>query len=96
MIFVKGNEKSTPYFKTTGKDDSVHTDECGFSRPLSFQETVSKVAEYQQDFQKSGVKEVVVRLNLSSIDPDRLKKEVVKENKEPSVRDLSEVKIKQK
>lgn len=95
VIFVNGSEEISAYFKTTGKEKSVHSPNCGFYRKMSFEETVNKVNEYQKDLQEHGVKEIVIRLNMNGIDPDIQKKEVEREEKTSQQKDLAEVKVKQ-
>jgi len=93
VIYVQGNQNTVPFFKTTGKGDSIHKESCGFFRKLSFQETLKKVTEYQQNLQGKGIKEVVVRMNLHTLDPDYQKKTVHRETKEKTD-DPSKVKVK--
>ncbi len=69
------------HFRTSGRGDSIHKTGCGFAKKLSFEETLSKVSEYQVSLREQGVREFVVRLNLNSIDPDYEAKEV---NREPA------------
>ncbi len=89
VIFVQGTKDIIPHFKTSGKGASVHHKTCGFFRKLTFEETVSKVSEYQNSLRAYGIREFVVRLNLNSIDPDyeirtleRTPKEVEEKEKE--------------
>lgn len=96
VIFVKGTESSVPYFKTTGKtNDSKHHDNCGFARPLTFEESIKKVEEYQQDLMEKGIKEVVIKMNMNKIDPDYEGKQIEREEKETKPKDPNEIKIKQ-
>mgnify|MGYP001359432984 CR=1 FL=1 len=80
--FVKGDDKVAPHFKTSGKGDSIHKSGCGFARKLTFEETVSKVEEYQETLQKQGISDIIVRLNIDKIDPDYVPREVNREPKE--------------
>lgn len=70
VFFIPGTADVSPHFKTSGKGESIHKESCGFSRKLSFEETVAKVSQYQSTLQSQGVREFVVRLNLNAIDPD--------------------------
>ena len=82
VSYIPGTHEIVAHFKTSGKGDSVHKEGCGFARKLSFQETVNKVGEYQADISKQGVREIVVRLNLNSIDPDYESRAVEREDSE--------------
>lgn len=96
VIFVSGTESSVPYFKTTGKtSDSKHHDKCGFARPLTFEESIKKVEEYQTDLMDKGIKEVVIKMNMNKIDPDYEGKQVDRVEKDKKPKDPNEVKIKQ-
>lgn len=54
VIFVNGSESTVPYFKTTGKNsDSKHHDKCGFARPLTFEESIKKVEEFQEELMEN-------------------------------------------
>jgi len=70
VIFIQETKDIVAHFKTSGKGASVHKQSCGFARKLTFQETVSKVNEYQTSLQEQGIREFLVRLNLNGIDPD--------------------------
>ncbi|WP_338657313.1 hypothetical protein V6B14_22380 (plasmid) [Sporosarcina psychrophila] len=70
VYFIPSSKGVISHFKTSGKGSSVHKEECGFSRKLTFQETVAKVSEYQTSLREHGIREIVVKLNLNSIDPD--------------------------
>lgn len=96
VIYVPGNDNSTPYFKTTGKNDqSKHSATCGFARPLTFEESIQKVEEYQSELLGQGIKETIIKLNLSKIDPDYQPKEIERESSEKKQKDLNEIKVKQ-
>lgn len=96
VIYVAGTETSVPYFKTTGKnDDSKHTISCGFYKPLTFEESIQKVGEYQAELSDQGIKETVIRINLNKIDPDYEAKQVERNEQEPKEKNPNEVKIKQ-
>ncbi|WP_028393897.1 hypothetical protein [Bacillus cihuensis] len=94
LIFVQGNDDVSPHFKTSGKNDSVHKKNCGFSRKLSFQESVNKVAEFQQDLKNKGSKELLIRLNLNAIDPDYVAKSIERDEKEKDPTNQEEIKVK--
>lgn len=70
VLYVQGTKDIIPHFKTSGKGASVHHENCGFFRKLTFEETLTKVSEYQNSLQAYGIREFIVRLNLNSIDPD--------------------------
>lgn len=75
--FVKGDGTNiAPHFKTSGKGESIHTSSCGFTKKLTFEETVEKVEEYQAFIQAQGLREFVVKLNMDKLDPDYVPKEV--------------------
>ncbi|MEK5209675.1 hypothetical protein [Psychrobacillus sp. FSL H8-0510] len=83
IIFIpESKEKEiVAHFRTSGKGASIHKTGCGFAKKLSFSETVEKVTEYQASLREQGIREFIVRLNLDSIDPDFVPKEV---NREPN------------
>ena len=89
VFHVPGTPAMAAHFKTSGKGASIHHEDCGFARRLSFQETVSKVSEYQTSFQGHGIREFVVRLNMNKIDPDYEAREIVRN---PKDKDDSEAK----
>lgn len=93
VIFIQQTDNTIPHFKTSGKGGSIHKPGCGFFKKLTFQESVSKVSEYQRTFQNSGLQEIIVRMNLNSIDPDYEPKSIEREKKEKKI-DGVEVKIK--
>lgn len=95
VIYIKGNETTVPHFRTSGHNNSKHHEGCGFYKPLSFEESIQKVKEYQQELLDQGVKENIIRLNLNKLDPDYVKSEVDREEKEKRVNDPTEIKIKQ-
>lgn len=96
VIFVSGSESTVPYFKTTGKNsDSKHHDNCGFARPLSFEESISKVKEFQEDLADKGLKEIVIKMNMNKLDPDYEGKQVERDEGEKKPKDPNEVKVKQ-
>lgn len=49
LSFVQGNESRIAHFKTSGKGDSLHKNDCGFYQPLDLVESIKKVREYQKD-----------------------------------------------
>lgn len=88
-----------PHFKTSGHGDSVHKEKCGFARQLSFQETVSKVGEYQASIADNGVRQIAIRLNLNDIDPDYEKQVIerdVKKKEKEEPKELDEKMLKDK
>lgn len=87
LIFVSATEETKPHFKTTGKGDSKHTGECGFFRQLDLVETISKISEYHADVQQNGMNEILIRLSMNGIDPDRESSTVEreKEKKNPDI-----------
>lgn len=92
VIFIKGAAALTPHFKTSGKGESVHKENCGFAKPLNFQESVSKVGEYQSSIMENGIRQIVIRLSMNEIDPDFEKKTVERKSldKEKKTSDLNE------
>lgn len=94
MIFIPQTETTMAYFKTTGKNQSIHTAECGFFKALDFHESINKVSQYQTELKESGIKETIISLNLNSIDPDYEKKVIDKEEAEKKDKDPSEIKVK--
>jgi hypothetical protein len=96
LIFVPGTEHTVPHYKTTGKNNSKHSDKCGFFKPLSFEESLEKVEEYQTELLDHGIKETIIKLNLSKIDPDYDGgKKADKDESEKKKKDPNEIKIKQ-
>lgn len=96
VIFVKGTESSVPYFKTTGKgNDSKHHEQCGFARPLTFEESIKKVEEFHEDMMNKGAKEVIIRLNMNKIDPDYEGKQIERDEQDKKKKDPNEIKVKQ-
>jgi hypothetical protein len=96
LIYVPGTETSVPYFKTTGKNqESKHQTNCGFYKTLNFEESIQKVWEYQLDLLGQGLKETIIRLNLSKIDPDYESKQMEREESEKKVKNPNEIKVKQ-
>lgn len=91
LIFVSATEEIKPHFKTTGKGDSKHTGECGFFRQLDLVETISKISEYHADVQQNGMNEILIRLSMNGIDPDR-ESSTVEREKEKKNTDILKVK----
>lgn len=87
LIYVPESAGSIAHFKSSGRGDSIHRENCGFATKLTFQQTVEKVSEYQASLREHGIREFVVRLNLNSIDPDYEAKEV---HREPSEKEEKE------
>lgn len=91
VFHVPGTPTMSAHFKTSGKGASIHKQNCGFGKKLTFQETVSKVDEYQASFQGQGLREFVVRLNMNKLDPDFEAKEsenLPKEKEDSKVEEL--------
>lgn len=76
VFFIKGTTGIKAHFKTSGKGDSVHKENCGFAKPLSFQDSVSKVGEYQGKIIEDNTRQIIIRLSMNEIDPDYEKKTV--------------------
>lgn len=95
VIFVKGGENVSPHFKTTGKHDSKHVENCGFYKPLNFIESIKKVEEYQNELLDKGIKETLIRINLNKLDPDYKPRVVERKEKDTNDKDPNEIKIKQ-
>jgi len=95
VIYVPESESTMSHFKTTGKNDSKHKPNCGFFKPLDFIDSIKKVEEYQNELLDKGMKETIIRINLSKLDPFYESKEVEKDTESKKKKDPSEVKIKQ-
>jgi len=91
VYFIPGSVDVVPHFKTSGKGTSIHKEGCGFSKKLTFQESVAKVSEYQTSLREQGIREFVVRLNLNSIDPDIVAKVNENEPKEKEQKEKEEL-----
>ncbi|MCM3402946.1 hypothetical protein [Cytobacillus oceanisediminis] len=91
LIFVQGNEGRAAHFKTSGKGDSVHQSSCGFFKLLNMIESITKVKEYQEEGIHNDMKEIVIRLSMSRIDPDR---ETSAVEREKGSRDPAALKVK--
>ncbi len=70
IIFISASENTMPHFKTTGKGDSSHNKSCGFARKLSFEESLKKIGQYQQEYLEKNLDQVIIKLNLARLDPD--------------------------
>ncbi|MCY7454266.1 hypothetical protein [Bacillus altitudinis] len=91
VFFVKGNEDIRSHFKTSGKNDSVHKEGCAFYRQLTFEESMKKIEEFESHFQKvEPNSQQLIRINLNSIDPDRITKQTERNNEKKN----EEIKIK--
>jgi len=88
VIFVPGSENISPHFKTTGKGDSVHSTSCGFYEPLDLVGSIKKVKEYQDDKLQENMNEIVIRLSMNRIDPDREVATVEREKREKKPNEL--------
>lgn len=96
IVFVPGTESITSHFRTTGRNDSKHSSSCGFYKPLDFISSIKKVEEYQGELLDKGIKETIVRINFSKLDPDYVPKEVNRdEDNEKKKKDPNEIKVKQ-
>ncbi|TYS60549.1 hypothetical protein FZD47_20265 [Bacillus infantis] len=89
VIFIAGTENTVAYFKTSGKGNSVHKPSCGFFQKLTFEQSISKVTQFQQAFKDQGIQDVLVRLNLNAIDPDYVPKPMEREPKEKALEEKS-------
>lgn len=76
VFFMKGTVGIKSHFKTSGKGESIHKESCGFAKPLSFQDSVTKVGEYQSKIIENNTRQIVIRLSMNEIDPDYEKKTV--------------------
>lgn len=93
VFFVQHKEHQVAHFKTSGKGDSRHMENCGFYKPLDFFESVNKVREYQEELLvEDGIKEQIIRLNMGKIDPDYESRPTT--DREPKKKDETEVKVK--
>ncbi|MGY3716076.1 hypothetical protein ACWE42_11175 [Sutcliffiella cohnii] len=93
LIYVAENDNRAAHFKTSGKGDSKHSSQCGFYQQLDLIESISKVKQYQEDGVHSN-KEIIIRLSMNRIDPDREvagveREKGKKENQEPKVKNES-------
>ncbi|MFD1736159.1 hypothetical protein ACFSCX_06230 [Bacillus salitolerans] len=97
VVFVSATDLVKGHFKTTGKHESKHSTTCGFFKPLSFEESIQKIREYQDELLDKGIKEQVLKLNLSKLDPDYVPKVIERDetNTKPKEVDDSKVKVKQ-
>lgn len=94
VIFVSASENTVPFFKTTGKSEqSMHTNLCGFYKKLTFEESIRKVEEYQEEHLMNGLNETIIRISLNKIDPDYEPRSIEKEEKKR--KDPNEVRLKQ-
>lgn len=91
LIYIPESDGVTAHFKSSGRGDSIHKENCGFAKKLTFQQTVAKVSEYQASLREQGIREFVVRLNLNSIDPDYEAKEIYREPSEKDDKDKPEL-----
>lgn len=86
LIFVRENDGRAAHFKSSGKGESKHQSACGFYQPLDLIGSISKVKEYQQDRVQDDMKEIVIRLSMNRIDPDKETSTIEREkgNKDPN------------
>lgn len=91
LIFIPGNETKTAHFKTSGKGESKHNSYCGFYKSLDLVGSIKKVKEYQSEGFLSEAKEVVIRLSMNRIDPDKETSTIEREKKK---KDTEKVKVK--
>ncbi|WP_282156239.1 hypothetical protein [Cytobacillus gottheilii] len=94
VSFVPGTDSVAAHFKTSGKGGSIHTPNCGFYKSLSFQDSVTKVSEYQQVFKNKGLNEIVIRMNLNALDPDYQSKTVEREDNKKEDKEDPVIKVK--
>ncbi|UXJ71368.1 hypothetical protein [Lysinibacillus fusiformis] len=81
--------KKVSFFKTSGKGESVHKELCAFAGKMTFERSLFKVTQFQQEL-KSQVDPIMVRLNTNKLDPDYVPRSVEREgnNKEVDAREL--------
>lgn len=81
--------KKVSFFKTSGKGESVHKELCAFAAKMTFERSLFKVTQFQQEL-KSQVDPIMVRLNTNKLDPDYVPRTVEREgnNKEVDAREL--------
>lgn len=81
--------KKVPFFKTSGKGESVHKELCAFASKMTFERSLFKVTQFQRELQNK-VDPIMVRLNTNKLDPDYVPKSVEREgnNKEVDAREL--------
>lgn len=75
VIFVEKSVDRAAHFRTTGKGESIHSEECGFFKELDFKEKLSLVSAYQEENIAQNVREHSIRLNLNKLDPDYVPRE---------------------
>ncbi|MED3554219.1 hypothetical protein [Cytobacillus praedii] len=81
LIYVAAAENTSPYFKTTGKGNSIHHKDCVFARPLTFEESITKLQDLQKEFLQKNITPVNIRINLNGIDPDFVSRNIEREQK---------------
>lgn len=98
VIFIAAGDGLTAHFKTTGRNDSIHRDGCGFAKKLTFHETVAKVQQYQDHLKSHGLREIPIKLNFDKIDPDKPQREApeVGEKKDKPEKEIDESLLKDK
>ncbi len=86
--FVQEGKKIS-FFKTSGKGESVHKELCAFATKMTFERSLFKVTQFQQEL-KSHVEPIMVRLNTNKLDPDYVPKSIQREedNNEVNGREL--------
>lgn len=70
VIYVAKSELKAAHFKTTGKRDSVHKDNCIYVNKHDFKETLKLVSTFQKENIEQNVRDHVIQLNLNKLDPD--------------------------
>ena len=65
VIYVPGSDNVAVHYKTTGKSDSRHNEDCAFYKPLNFFETVKKVEQFQTEYEEQVMNETIIRINLN-------------------------------
>ncbi|MEQ2527613.1 hypothetical protein WMO40_12955 [Bacillaceae bacterium CLA-AA-H227] len=89
LIYIDAAEEGrVAHFKTSGKGDSKHVANCGFYQRLDLVESISKVKEYQAEVLNKGVKEIVIRLSMSGLDPDKEKNTTEREQSEKTKKEV--------
>jgi len=74
--YVQKSEKNA-FFKTSGKGESVHKELCAFATKMTFERSLFKVTQFQQEL-KSKIDPIIVRLNTDKLDPDYIPKTVTR------------------
>lgn len=70
VIYVEKSALKAAHFKTTGKGDSIHKDDCIYVSARDFKNTLSLVTTFQKENISQNVRDHVIQLNLNKLDPD--------------------------